>query len=116
MDTHTQECTAIAQYIVPSKDSLNKLICYTPLPIQQYIMKVASSPNAQDNQQTNDWYHCELVKMKLYGQFFVQQTPQGQDKNKTLHCHRTNIGNKQQEVIDLQARLLPALLCMSTER
>eukprot|EP00957_Ditylum_brightwellii_P093279 7103558-Ditylum_brightwellii.AAC.1 len=73
VDTHAQECAALAQYITSSKDLLTKLIHNTPLPIPQYIKKFASAPNAQDNQQTNDCHHCELVKMKLYGQFFVQQ-------------------------------------------
>jgi len=73
VDTHAQECTALAQYIALSKDSFTKLIRDAPSPLQHYIMKFVSAPNARDNQQTDDWHHRELVKMKLHGQFFAQQ-------------------------------------------
>eukprot|EP00957_Ditylum_brightwellii_P152809 11632077-Ditylum_brightwellii.AAC.1 len=57
IDTYAQEYTALTQYIVISDNSITKLICKTPLSIQQHILKFASTPNAQDNQQTNDWHH-----------------------------------------------------------
>mmetsp|Transcript_9079 Transcript_9079/g.11527 ORF Transcript_9079/g.11527 Transcript_9079/m.11527 type:complete len:98 (-) Transcript_9079:342-635(-) len=97
-------------------------------------MKFVSAPNARDNQQTDDWHHRELVKMKLHGQFFCTtgQNPTGgprpigslvdpraplrQDGSNTLRCHGTDSGNEQQDAKDLQARPPPALLPVSTER
>eukprot|EP00957_Ditylum_brightwellii_P150449 11455841-Ditylum_brightwellii.AAC.1 len=66
-DTHTHECTSLAQYAQSSKDPLTQLFCDTPSPMQKALMKYANGPMASTPEETDSSMEKQLLLKPLHG-------------------------------------------------
>eukprot|EP00957_Ditylum_brightwellii_P129086 9846394-Ditylum_brightwellii.AAC.1 len=101
VDMHWHECAALVDYITQLDDPLTTIVKTTPTPIQHHIMKhlnhhLGAAP------ELNDAIHpSKLKKMRLHGQFFVQQDeiPQVDADQSTYWMTRVHLRGKTEAVM-----------------
>eukprot|EP00957_Ditylum_brightwellii_P081156 6174006-Ditylum_brightwellii.AAC.1 len=56
-NTHSCECAALSKYVLNSTNTLTQMVYVTTTPMQKFLLKYASSPNATTPELTGDTHH-----------------------------------------------------------
>eukprot|EP00957_Ditylum_brightwellii_P193119 14704001-Ditylum_brightwellii.AAC.1 len=72
-ETHKEECSALAKYVMRSADPLTRIMGDTPPPTQKHLMWYATMPWFSTPDKTDVAHHRMLHNKLVHGSWFCQQ-------------------------------------------